>query len=410
MPAALASLALLLPVAAHAHGGFHESTDIGQLPAPGGDPTIVTNYGLLTPAEGDDWAWICEEVVGAAGSTAELENDGRWFLGSFDGLRTSDDLCDWPLHEGPLTGLYITDLQADPVVDGRVWATTATGDADNALWRSDDNGDSWTADATFEEGSTLRGMVQAPTGLPLWVAGWLEQPAPDDPTPMVWISTDGDSWQTVSLPADDVYSVSALGYADGAAWLRLAGAQDDALVRVEADGSVREVRRLDDVITAFDQGPDDGTVYVGGKDLGLFWSTDGGQTWGGPDDAPQPGCLRTRGDERFICGHNWSDGASVLRTDLQGGDPADWTWEPLVWFGDVRGPLSCPAGSDVAVTCEPLWEVAAPEAGFDQARSDDTGVDDTGGAPIDGDTGCCKGGAAGVLLLPGLLGWLRRRR
>lgn len=404
-------LAVLLPAAARAHGGFHESEDVGEVEATGADPVVVTNYGLLTPVDGsDDWAWVCEEVLGPQGFSAAVEVDGRWLLGSFDGMVKSDDLCDWPVVEGPLQSLYVTGLVVDVQVPGRVWATTSSGSADNALWRSDDKGESWQAHATFEAGSTLRGMAQDATGLPIWVVGWLGL------QPMAWLSTDGETWQGHPLPTEDVYSVSMLGAAEGAAWARLSGADSDALVRIDAGGDTTEVFRFEDVITAFDAGPGAGELYVGGKELGLFYSADAGASWSEGLVAPQPGCLRTRGEERFVCGHNWADGAAVLRTPLQGGDPAGWTWEPVVWFGDVRQVQDCPADSDTMVKCLELWKNASPEAGFDQDPTADGGADDSGvpdtGAPSTSGGGCCAGSKAGLVWLAPLLGLgaLRRRR
>lgn len=399
---------LLLPAPAFAHGGFHESNDIGEAAPAGTDPKVVTNYGLLVPVSGSpDWAWVCEEVVGPQGGSAALEIDGRWLLGSFDGVRMSEDLCDWPLDQGALLDLYVTALVADPAVAGRVWATSSTGGVENALWRSDDRGTTWTDFARFGEGTTLRGVGLGPTGTPVFTAGW------DGLQPMAWISQDGTTFVGHALPVDDVYSVAVLGADADAAWLRLAGASSDALVRLEPDGTLTEVLRLADVITAFDLGPGADEVYVGGKSVGLYYSADDGQSWSEPVLSPQPGCLRTRGGERFLCGHNWADGAAVLKTPLQGGDPSTWAWEEVLWFGDVRGVQDCPADSDVMAACAPIWEVARSEAGFDQDRdsgsSDGGGGDDTGTPPAK--DGCCSSSGKGaLLLLPGLGLLLGRRR
>lgn len=404
------ALALLTSPPAAAHGGFHQSLDVGEVTSAQPDPTVVSTYGLMAPVEGsEDWSWVCEEVAGPAGFGASLQVGGRWLLATFDGVLRSDDLCDWQLVEGPLQGLYVTGLYADATVTDRLWATSASGDATNALWRSDDRGESWTAHATFGEEVTLRGMAQAPTGLPMWAVGW------DDVQPTAWVTADGDTWTPHALPSTDVYSVSMLGAAEGVAWLRLVGAETDTLLRLDADGAASAVLAIEDTITAFDAGPAAGELYVGGTTAGLYHSADGGQTWQGPSLAPQPGCLRTRGGERYVCAHNWADGAAVLRTPLQGGDPATWTWEPVLWFGDVRTLHACPADSVTAVACATLWENASPEAGFDQERDDTDGgaagdSGDTGDAPPADPGGCCSGGGAGALLLPGLLGLALRRR
>ena len=403
---------LLLPLGlgpgrALAHGGVHESVDVGEAPADGGRPVVATNYGLLVPAAGEDWAWVCEEVVGPQGFSALVEVDGRWFLGSFAGLQASDGLCDWPLvGGGTLDDLFVTSVQGDPATPGRLWVTTATGDAENALWRSDDLGESWQAEASFGEGTTLRGFGQDPSGRPRFAVGW------DGTQPMAWIAPDGESWQAFPIPPEDVYSLSLLGVADGAAWLRVVGADQDALVRLDPDGTLTERLRIDDTITAFDAGPTAGTLSVGGRETGLRHSADGGQSWGEAVLAPSPGCLRTRGAHRYLCSDNLGDGAGLLRTPLAEGDSAAWTWEAVAWYGDVRGVLDCPADSDVVVACAELWENASPEAGFDleQGGADSGGAD--GGAQVEGDAppGCCGGGASGAWLLAPLVVLGRRRR
>lgn len=415
LPPSLAGALLLLPAAAFAHGGIHESLGLGEVPPDGGLPDVVTTYGLLTPVGTRDWAWICDEVVSSLGFTAWVQVDGRWLVGSYDGLYTSEDGCDWPLQDGLLAGHNVTDLRLDPITDGRVWATTGTAKADNALFVSDDGGTSWTRYASMGVGTTLRGLAQAPEGLPIFVVGWVEAGG-GDVVPMTWITTDGETWQAVALPRDDVYSVGMLGYAAGAAWVRAAGASVDRLLRVEADGTTTAVLEIDDVITAFDGGPDDGSVYVGGKVVGLYGSQDGGTTWSGPDLSPEPGCLESRGDQRYICSQNWADGAAMMRTSRRGGDSSSWSWEALLRFGDVHGVLDCPAGSEVAETCAPLWDKVQAEAGFNQQA--DTGASDTGGGAPTHDTGvapadpaaCCAGSAAGLVFLPGLLGLASIRR
>ncbi len=408
-----------IPGHAHAHGGIHESEGLGEVGSPGSTPDVVTNYGLLTPVGSRDWAWICEEVVSTQGFTAWLELDGRWLIGEYDGLYTSEDRCDWPLQDGLLSGLYVTGLYQDTTTTNRVWATTATAKADNALFVSDDGGQSWSEFASMGVGSTLRGMAQAPEGLPIFAVGWLEDRG-GDVVPEAWITTDGDTWQAHPLPADSVYSVGVLGYADGAAWLRAAGASTDTLLRLDADGTTTSMLELDDVITAFDSGPDAGTLYVGGKVAGLLGSSDGGTNWSTPVLSPEPGCLESRGDERYICSQNWADGAALQRTTRVGGDSSTWTWQDVLWFGDVHGVLDCPAGSDVAEVCDPLWEKVKAEAGFDLESTGDTGADSGGDGGATDDTGtnqptdggCCKGSAAGLVFLPGLLGvaGIRRRR
>lgn len=405
-------LLLALPSPAQAHGGFHESLGLGEAreDAP---PDVATNYGLLTFDDGGEWAWICEEVVGPAGFSAWAEVGGRWFLGSFDGLQRSEDQCDWPFVGAPLDGLFVTWVGGDAVASDVVWVTTSSGAGGNALWRSDDRGDSFTAQATFGDDAALRGFTQDPSGLPWFVIGWAAD------KPRLWVSPDGKAWtehlvDTDAVTTDDIYSVGLLGHAHGSAWARVADADSEHLVRMDADGTMVEVLDVDGALESFAAGDADGELYVGGRVVGLHYSADGGDSWAPPLTSPESGCLQDRGGQRYTCGHNWADGGSVLSTASRTGDPAGWSWDPVLRFGEVRHTLACPAGSEVATTCEPLWEIAASEAGFDQdLDTGDSGTPADTGTPKDDERcgGCAAGPAGGgVLVLLPLLLWGRSRR
>lgn len=395
----------LLPLSVQAHGGPHDSVDVGQAREVG-PPDLATNYGLLLPGAGEDWTWICEEVVGPQGFQAQAQVQGRWFLGSVGGLQSSADGCDWPwVGGGALDGLFVTSVHADVASPTALWVTTASADQAHPLWRSEDLGETFSPAGSFPAGATLRGFGQGPTGLPWFVVGW------EGAQPMAWISADGAGWSSHPIPADDVYGVAILGVAEGVAWLRTSGLDQDRLVRLDPDGTLTTSLQIADTITAFDAGPAAGTLHVGGRGVGLRTSQDGGESWGPATGEPAAGCLRTRGDSRYLCADDPEDGAALLRAPLVAGDAAGWTWTPVMSYGQVRGPLDCPADSDVARLCEPLWEVASPEAGFDAAPEGDSGAaGETGQAPVApaGPSGCCSGRGAGLALLGP--GWLLLRR
>lgn len=377
---------LLLAGPAFAHGGFPWTKDVVFPPGEDAAPVVVTSFGLLAQNSAGSWTWTCEEVVGSLGMTAFAVVDGRWLAGGVDGLYTSADRCAWATTGAPLDGLFVTDIARDTQAPSRVWVTTGSGDLDNALWVSEDGGVSFTSSATFGEGAALRGFAQGASGLPLVVAGWRDNAA------WLWRSEDGEIWTEIALNAPENASIYLLAVdASGEAWLRMPDPDLDRLLRVDT-AAASEVLSSQTAITAFDTGPDAGAVFWGSQEEGLRGSSDGGSTWGDPVEHPIPNCLVSHGTDRYVCSHNWSDGAALMRTELVSSDPAGWDWTSALWFGDVHGPSACPAGTASADVCDPLWEVVSAASGLDLERPDTATEDSAAGAKTEGCT--CASAAA----------------
>lgn len=303
-------LLLACPRIGWAHGEFPEATGVVFERDADPLPLVVTSFGILAPRRADDWTWVCEEVTGETSVTtfAALPS-GRWFLGTFYGLWSSDDRCRWQVVPGDLEGRFVTQVQRDAVEPERVWAATSNGDMDNALWRSDDGGASFIAHATFGTGSAVRGFLQGSGGAPWYVFGWR------DDLPWFWHSADGEVWTEHPIEAlpqgNSVYPLGIDSRDPSRAYLEFHGYYGDSLVRVDPEGTLTVLLDLADDVTAFATGPSDGEIWAGGRNVGWYHSTDDGQSWDGPDPAPEAGCVVPHGDDWYLCHNNWADGAAV---------------------------------------------------------------------------------------------------
>ncbi|MCK6526974.1 hypothetical protein L6R50_05230 [Myxococcota bacterium] len=406
VPWALAGLlAVLAPAAARAHGDLPQSTDVVFEDPSDPLPLVLTTFGVLVPRAGDDWEWVCEDVVGSGGiSDFEALPSGTWLFGTAQGLWRSVDRCSWERVGGAVEDLDFTQVSRDVAEPDVVWAATASGGRDNALWRSGDGGSTFAAFASFGEGSTVRGFLQGPDGASFWVFGWR------DLSPWLWRSEDGLVFDEHPLqpmaPGTSVYPLGLDPADPSVAYvaLRVLDPPHDELGSVAADGTIEALLEVPDEIVAFAAGPEEGRMVAGGRYAGLYATADGGATWSGPDDAVEAGCLVDRGGVRYRCTHPFADGASVMAALAGGGE-----LQPVQDFADVCRPYECPAGTEVAEVCGPLWEATREEAGLCLGEAEqETPAPDPG---CDGGGCAAAGGAepgAGTLA-PALLLGLRRR-
>ena len=108
---------------------------------------------------------------------------------------------------------------------------------------------------------------------------------------------------------------------------------------------------------------------------------------------------------RQSCSRSRSDDFALGRSsDAQ-------TWTKVFTFDEMRGPLSCPAGTPGDDKCAPIWPTLAKQFGID-AEAIDAGptvdVDAGGKSGKPGTCGCGVGSAAFVLIL--LPPWFGRRK
>lgn len=394
------------------HGQFPQSDSVRLRDPSDALPMVITTFGFLKARSANDWTWVCEDVTGQTFNynldfPFEVLKSDRWLLGTTEGLWYSQDHCSWTRSAG-VESLYITQIQKDTVNSDRIWASSSTGGADNAIWYSEDEGESFQSGVHFGDGTTVRGFLQGKYGGPWYVVGLL------DGTLHLWYAEDFSAkpsdWSVFEIPLEEYSSVYPLEIDmndESVAWLRVSNSDTriDSLVRFTLADGFSTVFTMDSAIDAFASGPGEHELFVGGRQGGLYHSTDGVH-FGEPVYEPQAGCLKTYGNRRFQCTNDLADQVSVIETDLVTGQQKN-----VLWFGDVHEPETCPSDSQSAQICDPYWESVKASAWLDL-----TPVPTATPVPEES-TGCnCSGSdnatpsASLLLLLPGLGLWRRRRR
>ena len=371
--------------------------------------SIEATFGLVIGQEDGTYAWVCHEAVTANSSIFlpdyDLSTDGEWLsnvriVEEGRGGRTlfhSPDGCAWNDVVG-LDEVVINQARFDPEDPTRAFAVGAAG----GTYSSSDGGRNWdvdlepTTDRSFQELAVVDGEVYA-TG------------TNDAGTEaFVWHRDAAGSWTSFTLPD--------LGGLEGAR-LRILTVSDDALY-LNADPIGSDVLFVADrelttfVRTIMDQGEIlDAAVTSGGvwlpMDFGqraLRLLDDG--TYTEVQIPPGTGVGLDNDGRLLLAAAAYIDGplVSVLEDDD--------TFTPLVYPDDVTAPLDCPAGTEAAEICTPLWVGLEPRLrGFDEPIEDSGDVIPPPPPTDDEGCGCTTTEPAGlgVLVLPALL-WLRRRR
>ncbi|HJL06835.1 MAG TPA: hypothetical protein RMH85_29450 [Polyangiaceae bacterium LLY-WYZ-15_(1-7)] len=392
-----------LPDAARAHGRFPEAHQLVLHPTDDAILGVATTFGLvLTDDGGASWRWVCRPVMGVQlteDPPFRMLADGTILGATFDGLSVGEPGgCAWAFAGEPLEGSVVIDAALAPDDPTVAYALTSDGGAENGVFRSDDGGASW-----------------APTGPPVGAILFERiRVAPSDPE-RIYLS--GVRPATVAEPEragfvhrseDGGASWEELPFAlgDGERNVLLLGvdpADPDTLYartvpqRERTDVPERLIRSQDGGATwetVLEVGEVTGLTFLGGVlHVGARPSpADGrGGLWRAGEAGLEPirddlaiGCLEARGGELWACAQNWADGFALGRS-ADGGA----TFEPVLRFDEMIGPVICPAGAEIEAACE----VADEDIERDLLFADCGGYGD-GGVPLDGAT--CEDGGAGA--------------
>ncbi|MEE9385011.1 MAG: hypothetical protein V3V08_16525 [Nannocystaceae bacterium] len=404
-----------------------------------------TTLGLLVSSDdGAAFNWICEGNVGYGGTydpDYAISDAGDVWATTFEGLRvTRDGGCTWTTMGGAiLENHFFSDVEVGS--DGKVWVASATGGAPNDVFVSTDDGVTFVSAGLLEEKIWWRSLVIAPSDpLTLYVTGF-RLAEPDGNGGMIPAeahvrrTTDGGAnWEPLPVTdfafgsAPNVFIVAVSPLDPTIVFARVLGARDptgDDIYRSADSGATWAAPlQFQDPISAFKILADGTTVIVGsrGNCIGdpptaekgcVQRSTDGGVTWALATEQPKMGCLHQRSNGELIaCGANWDPDNFALGRSIDGGQ----TWDKVVRFSEISGPLSCAAESPQFECAAKDWPALCVQLGIcdggDAGATDpDAGIG--GGDEGGGGGGCfgCSSSSGGIALLALLpLGWLSRRR
>jgi hypothetical protein len=237
----------------------------------------------------------------------------------------------------------------------------------NALWRSTDDGATWSALFTTDE--YLDSVALSDDAQHVWLSG-SSRLAPS--RPLLWRSHDGGA--TVVVQPLDLSPLGAApprlvrplavdtrhGATDGRD-LYLAALTDqitgNAVIHTRDGGATLSVlletpAALLDVVLRTDE------VWVVTSG-GLFRGAPGGGALRAAGDLGQPRCLVEEAGALWACG---SDGIPDFRVVSRSTDDGA-RFSGLFRFAETAGPLACPAQSEVAKICPPLWSLYAERLG-----------------------------------------------
>lgn len=396
---------------------------------------VGATFGALLSTDGGcSFRWLCEQSVGYGGTfdpKYHVADDGTIFATTYAGLRISRDQgCTFTTAtaETPAGSAgRIAEMWVDALAlgsNGLVWVATAESGQPNDLYRSTDQGRTFTPMGLRSSTVWYKSLALAgPDHQRVWATGYqIAGPNGAPPEAFVFRSDNGGAqWHTLALAgfAWGPTPIALLAAVDNATGTRAFVTSvyanppnGDILYRTDDAGATwREVLRTtepirDVVIAAGDR------VWVATNTSGLWRSDNGGQQFAPHTPTPRANCLAVAEDGSLIaCGANWAPDQFALGKSSDG-----LAWQKLVRFSELAGPVACPPGTPQHDLCEAqVWPslreqfgVVGPTvcAGPSEAPPRD-------GAPIaPAKTGCCQSGepAAGAAWAGVALGLLQRRR
>ncbi len=384
-----AAFALIAP-RARANGAFPDEFSVHFPPNASQRILLGTNFGLLVSEDtGATWRYSCEPYVTTGSSAAlsaenvnfyQITKDGVILAASNDITRSSDVGCTWPRSSGFVAGSIVADMFPDPndatLVYAIVYASDGSG---SAIVASHDGGKAFDATRLHTTPDLLKG-IEASRSTPGVVYATQVSAAGSSPT--LLRSTDwGASWTALALTASALTTPRILEVDPRDAntvYLRMyTGTTDSIVVTTDGGHTFQTALAIQGFLTSFLHASD-GALYAGMLEGNLYVRPAGATSFT-LHPGPRLRCLGQRpGTSRvYACGDMFLDGFSLGTSDDGG-----LTFQPLMKFTDLKGPLTC---ASVQTACAAHWDRIQQVLGI--AGSADAGAP----APDGGTSGMGRG-------------------
>ena len=299
---------------------------------------LETSFGLIHRGE-EAWTWSCHELPtrresimtpayrrGPSGTLLAVVQDGQGRNEDISLYRSTDGGCS---YEELDVGL----------IEHVAWfgEKALAGTPDGAMLLSEDDGATWTP--TGEPLShPVRGFTVADGRVfTVEVIGFKAY---------VYSSTDGSTWESfevgIGVWRNDGLEGARVAFAEGeVVWLRIDALGGDTLVRVEGGEPVAVLEVGADLI---DVARDD-AFWVLEANRAVYTSTDGTTFTKVEGPLPSTG-IESDGSTVYLTGVAEFTGTLMTTSP---------TWSSQLSPYDITGPFVCPAESEHATVCDPLW-------------------------------------------------------
>ncbi len=441
----VSALVAALPAAGMANGRAPLTNGMFLKP---GDPIslyVRTTFGLLiSHDDGCTFRWVCEKAIGYGGEfdpKYAIATDGTIFATTFTGLRVSrDNGCTWttatsqrpPGDPGNISEIWIDAIDIAP--NGDVWVATAESAKPNDVYRSTDNGMTFTAMGLSSPVVWWKSIKVAKSDPQrIYVTGY--QVAQSAKVHLERSDNGGTSWTEIVLPSNVLFGSTPIAHVTA---VDPGNADHFYLTSLDANppGGDKVYRTTDggttftEVAVTTDHVRDiivrsNGSALIATANGGTFESagpqsvfTRLGETKPIAQDVkpPQLGCMAQKADGTLLgCGANWAPDYMAVGRASQ-----PLAWQKLFRFVELAGPVECAAGTTEETECAPLWPALKAQFGATGPGTcgalPDLEIVDLATPPVKAGGGCCDAGggspaaAFGLSALAGAFVLRRRRR